>query len=221
MDISSILPGPVGLKTNPNATSDDISGAAADFDSFLTLLTAQLRNQDPLSPLDSTEFVAQLASFSSVEQLVGANERLDALSSQSLAGDVAVFASWIGKDVTTVDGAFRSTGSPVSFTVPVRPGADRVEARITDLAGNPVANLAVTPDENGQATWDGLNNQGNVVAARDLSLQLRYFQNGELISEQAGQVLRKITGINGTQDGFVLELADGGAISPDVVASLR
>ena len=57
--------------------------AAADFDSFLNLLTAQLRNQDPLQPIDSTQFVAQLASFSTVEQLIGTNERLDALAAYS------------------------------------------------------------------------------------------------------------------------------------------
>jgi flagellar basal-body rod modification protein FlgD len=52
----------------------------ADFQSFLRLLTAQLRNQDPLSPLDSTQFVAQLASFSTVEQLASANTRLDKIA---------------------------------------------------------------------------------------------------------------------------------------------
>ena len=49
---------------------------AGDFETFLKLLTAQLRNQDPLQPMDSTEFVAQLASFSAVEQQVRANDRL-------------------------------------------------------------------------------------------------------------------------------------------------
>lgn len=220
MEISSVLPGPVGLKQTSVAT-DDARTAAADFDSFLTLLTAQLRNQDPLSPLDSTEFVAQLASFSTVEQLVGANERLDKISTQGLTGDVAVFASWIGKNVATIDGSFRSTGEPIGFSVPVNPGANRTEAVITDLAGNPVARFNVTPDDEGKASWDGLNAQGNLVSPRDLRLQLRHFDDGTLIDEVPGQIFRSVTGITGTEDGFVLELQDGGAISPDIVASLR
>ncbi len=50
--------------------------AGTDFQTFLTLLTTQLRNQDPLKPMDSTQFVAQLASFSAVEQQVRTNEKL-------------------------------------------------------------------------------------------------------------------------------------------------
>ena len=64
---------------NANAPSTAARDAAADYESFLTLLTAQLKNQDPLKPLESTEFVAQLASFSAVEQQVRTNDSLTAI----------------------------------------------------------------------------------------------------------------------------------------------
>ena len=61
--------------------------ASADFDAFLSLLTAQVRHQDPLAPLDSTQFVEQLATFSSLEQQVTTNEHLEAIAAM-LAGEL-------------------------------------------------------------------------------------------------------------------------------------
>lgn len=102
--------------------------AAVDFQSFLRLLTAQLRNQDPLSPLDSTQFVAQLASFSTVEQLVGANARLDGLAGM-IAGDaLEAHAGWIGRSAEVAGAPVRYTGAPAAFTI--APEAGAVEARL-------------------------------------------------------------------------------------------
>ena len=62
------------------ATNGARESASTDFDAFLSLLTAQVRHQDPLAPLDSTQFVEQLATFSSLEQQVEANEHLETIA---------------------------------------------------------------------------------------------------------------------------------------------
>ncbi|MEM1422077.1 MAG: flagellar hook capping FlgD N-terminal domain-containing protein, partial [Pseudomonadota bacterium] len=67
------------------STGDSIT---SDFDMFLQLLTAQLENQDPLDPADPTEFVAQLATFSSVEQQISTNDKLDQLIESFTAQDL-------------------------------------------------------------------------------------------------------------------------------------
>jgi flagellar basal-body rod modification protein FlgD len=83
-----------------NAVSS--SGAAtADYDAFLQLLVAQLKNQDPTEPVDNAQLMAQLASFSSVEQQVQMNQRLDQLISSNVLGDAT---NLIGKNVSTSDG---------------------------------------------------------------------------------------------------------------------
>ena len=64
----------------PSATQTMSGTAKADFDAFLTMLTAQVRHQDPLAPLDSTQFVEQLATFSAVEQQVETNKHLEAIA---------------------------------------------------------------------------------------------------------------------------------------------
>lgn len=88
--------------TNSSSTSTVAkSKTQVDYDSFLKLLVAQMKNQDPTNPMDSTQYVAQLASFSQVEQSVNINSKLDQLlQSSSLAQADAI----IGRTVTSSDG---------------------------------------------------------------------------------------------------------------------
>lgn len=79
MDIGSIT---AGLSGQTETVSN---GIAQDFDTFLTLLTTQLQNQDPLEPTDSNEFTRQLVSFAGVEQQIQANENLQDLSTLPLS----------------------------------------------------------------------------------------------------------------------------------------
>ena len=121
-----ILTAPIAPSSKPD---DALATSAGDFDTFLTLLTAQLRNQDPLSPLEGTEFVAQLATFSSVEQLIAVNERVDALGATVAGSAIAGLSQWIGQSVAVADGGFRATGEPVRF-VRDRGGRRACDARL-------------------------------------------------------------------------------------------
>lgn len=85
----------------PAANSTGNAAGNLNYDSFLKLLTAQMKFQDPTKPMDSTQFVAQLASFSNVEQGIKMNSKLDALIT-SMALNQA--DGLIGKTVTSADG---------------------------------------------------------------------------------------------------------------------
>jgi flagellar basal-body rod modification protein FlgD len=88
------------------------SKASLDYNSFLQLLIAQMKNQDPLNPVNSTEYVSQLASFSTVEQAIQTNTKLDnLLGSMTLAQAGSV----IGRTVTSADG--RTTGEVTSVRI--------------------------------------------------------------------------------------------------------
>lgn len=76
------------------------SKASLDYDTFLRLLVAQMKNQDPTKPMESTEYVAQLATFSNVEQLIASNRKLDQLVAESR---MAQGASLVGLRVTVMD----------------------------------------------------------------------------------------------------------------------
>ena len=85
----------------PTGTSETKSKTAVDYESFLKLLVAEMKNQDPTKPMESTDFVAQLATFSQVEQSVQSNSKLDQIL-QSTALSQA--GSLIGREITSADG---------------------------------------------------------------------------------------------------------------------
>ena len=90
---------PIPQSVAANSTS---SAASVDYDAFLQLLVAEMQNQDPTKPMESTEYVAQLASFSNVEQQIQTNEKLDSLLNSSF---IASAGSLIGRTITSADGA--------------------------------------------------------------------------------------------------------------------
>ena len=85
--------------------TDAKSKTSVDYQSFLKLLVAEMKNQDPTKPMESTDFIAQLATFSQVEQTVQSNSKLDQIL-QSTA--LAQAGSLIGREVTSADG--KTTG---------------------------------------------------------------------------------------------------------------
>lgn len=109
--------------TTPPATSSASSVGDLDYNSFLKLLIAQLKNQDPSQPMNSTAFVAQLAQFSQVEQSVNANSKLDLLLT---ASGLSIADSVIGRTVTAADGSASGivTSVRITSTGPVATLAD-------------------------------------------------------------------------------------------------
>ena len=93
---------PVNTNTGaPGTGAPSTSSTGLNYDSFLMLLTAQMQYQDPTKPMDATQFVAQLASFSNVEQAIKTNNKLDSLMVSQALGQVD---GLIGKYVTSMDG---------------------------------------------------------------------------------------------------------------------
>lgn len=103
-----------GSSASGTSSSSSSSGTAqtVDYDAFLQLLIAQMKNQDPTSPMDSSEYMAQLASFSQVEQSVATNTKLDSLLSSTALQNAEAL---IGKTVTSADGSV--TGEVASVKI--------------------------------------------------------------------------------------------------------
>lgn len=99
---------PVGA----NSTATPTSKTAVDYQSFLKLLIAEMKNQDPTKPMDSTQYVAQLATFSQVEQSVQTNTKLDQIMQSSALSQADAI---IGRSITSADG--KTTGIVASVTL--------------------------------------------------------------------------------------------------------
>ena len=100
--ISSVTPAGSDPATAVSSTTTARDAASLDYDSFLRLFVSQLQNQDPLNPMEGTEYTAQLAQFSNLEQSIKSNEKLDGLISQM---SLSQANSLIGRTATTADGS--------------------------------------------------------------------------------------------------------------------
>lgn len=220
IEAPALLPGAQAISREEREGTGAGQALTSDFETFLTLLTAQLRNQDPLQPIESTEFVAQLASFSTVEQLVATNERLDGLAAAAAAREVAALSGWIGLDAAAADGSFLATGDRIDFAVPVIEGATTVAAEIVDGRGT-VRALVADLEAGRPGTWDGRDTEGGVPLGELLSVRLVHRKGEEILAQTPGLVFRQVDALSGGAEGAVLRLADGREIAPSAVAGLR
>src|SRR3954470_17819141 len=102
MDVTSVTAASTSA-TSTSAAASAQKQLAGNFDTFLTLLTTQLKNQDPLSPMDSNQFTQQLVQFSQVEQQINANKNLESLVSMSKAQGATSAVGYLGKTLTVTD----------------------------------------------------------------------------------------------------------------------
>ncbi|HET7754652.1 MAG TPA: flagellar hook capping FlgD N-terminal domain-containing protein [Anaeromyxobacteraceae bacterium] len=136
-------------------------------DEFLRLLTTQLANQDPLSPMDNQAFIAQLAQFASVEQLHDVGARLDTLLVAQAASNQMSTASLVGKDVRfRTSGVELVAGQPAAIQAELATAADLTVA-IRDAGGRTVRTLPLGQRSAGAlaVTWDGCDERGTPMPA--------------------------------------------------------
>jgi len=136
-------------------------------DEFLRLLTTQLANQDPLSPMDNQAFIAQLAQFASVEQLRDVGQRLDTLLVAQAAANQLSTATLVGKDVRfRTTGVELASGQAAAITSQLPAAAD-VTVAIRDATGRTVRTLALGHRPAGELaiSWDGCDERGTPMPA--------------------------------------------------------
>jgi flagellar basal-body rod modification protein FlgD len=144
----------------------DGASLAKNFDSFLKLLTTQLQYQDPLSPLDSTQFVTQLVQFSQVEQAIKTNTTLDSLIGLQRDAQTAYAVGYIGKSVEVKGDKATYSGAPLKFSYTLPNRSANTVVTIADPQGRPVRTLSgeLTAGRH-EVSWDGKDDLGRNAAA--------------------------------------------------------
>jgi len=213
-----------------DAAQNGASGGAADasaklsgdYNKFLTLLTAQMKHQDPTKPMDATQFVAQLAQFSQVEQAVAMNKKLDQVLTGMGMSQMATAMGFIGRTVESTGGALTvpETGS-TSFRYEVKGEASTATALVKDKDGKLVARMTVPHKEGMQSfTWDGMGADGKRVAAGGYSLTVEYSKPSDKQAAQATTfTTAKVTGAEPSDAGPVLLLGGGNRVKMQDVTS--
>jgi flagellar basal-body rod modification protein FlgD len=200
------------ISTNNNAGSlSALGGSTMGKEDFLTLLVAQLQNQDPLNPSDPTEFTAQLAQFSSLEQLFTVNETLGNLTSATSGQQQMSTLSLIGREAVFNSNSFQLGSDSVTLGYDLAATADQVELHVQDKSGKSVAVLKPEDKSAGThfVTWDGKDQNGSQVSPGDYTLSILALDTAK--EGIKGQPLFKgrITGVDLEPSGSVLVTTSG------------
>lgn len=159
--------------TVASATSRTASGGAmlaSNFETFLSLLTSQLKNQDPLSPVDSNQFTAQLTQMAGVEQQLLTNDLLKALvAAQGGGGDLAQASNYIGRTATAAWSATKFADGKADWSYELGADAANATLQVLDSKGKVVWEGAAPDKTSGvhDFTWDGKSTTGSTGGQDD------------------------------------------------------
>lgn len=191
----------------------------SDFETFLQMLTTQARYQDPLEPLDSSEYASQLAQFSTVEQQVQTNDLLEAMVAQAGASNLAEFAGWIGMEARTSAPAYFD-GTPISLEAPQETAADQAYLVVKNVSGAEVQRLEL-PLGTTQVEWAGVDDSGTAYPAAQYRFEVESYANGELMSTNQAEAYTQVTEARLQNGQTQLILKGGASVTPDAVNALR
>jgi flagellar basal-body rod modification protein FlgD len=148
-----------------SAINNSLASLASNSQTFLTLLTTQLKNQDPTSPLDTNQFTAQLTQMTGVEQQLLSNQLLQQLVSQSSGSGVTGAVGLIGKTVTASGSSATLQKGAATWQYNLGAAASNVSVQVSDSSGNIVYSGAAPAGTGAQTfTWNGKNTAGQQQA---------------------------------------------------------
>ncbi|KDA01829.1 flagellar hook assembly protein FlgD [Hyphomonas oceanitis] len=183
--VNGTTPYASNVPTAPTAQPE----TGAEFNSFLQLLTAQLRNQDPLAPLDSTQFVEQLATFSSLEQDVKSNTSLETIAARMDELYAIAASQWIGQTVSVESTWEPFSGNPLPFAVDIPENADTAILSVKDETGKTVWTKELEAGTE-TFTWNGENQTSEEPSAAG---NYKFGVDIYISDEYAGTVAPRVT----------------------------
>jgi flagellar basal-body rod modification protein FlgD len=202
------------LSINQNSTTTE----KTDKNQFLTLMVAQLKNQNPLDPQDGTQFLSQLAQFSTVEGIQTLNDSMSQLSSGYRSGQALQATALVGRrvEVPSDTGILKGAGG-LTGSIDLNAQSPNVSLQIQNAAGDLVKTIALGDHAAGSVPfkWDGLDNQNLPVANGEYALVATAQINGKSV-QMPTQVAVNVNSVTLGKDGEVMVNLDGmGSVSLD------
>ncbi len=206
--------------SSTSAVSNSRQTIAQNFDTFLQLLTTQLRNQNPLDPLDTNQFTQQLVQFTGVEQQLKTNEFLEAMMTSTQTANNSQAVSYVGKIVTASGTKTEMVDSAATWHFAVGVKAD-ITATVRDAAGNVVYTKSGTVNQGESVfTWDGIGNDGRQRADGSYSVTIEARDASGKLVDVATEMTGEVTGIDFSGSEPVL-IVGGGRVNLSAILSVR
>lgn len=210
------------VKSLPVSSAKIVSqGQPKDFQVFLKMMTDQIKNQNPLNPINTSDFALQLATFSGVEQQAHTNKILLEMKSMQDQQDLFQATSLIGREVGSGT-ATRFDGSPLELEFHINPGLgiDNLALVVTDAAGSIVSKQQVSTHLD-KTVWDGLDNDGEVASDGLYSFQMQGYVGDKNVFNSTASVYSEVVGVS--KEGFInyLHLRNGEIVSLLDISDVR
>ena len=169
-----------GAKNTAKPATDDLQ------DRFLKLLVTQMKNQDPLNPLDNAQVTSQLAQISTVNGIEKLNATIETMASSFNAGQSLQAANMIGKDVLVPGSVLQVAGGGGIFGVDLAQAADQVKVTIHDASGRAIRTMDLDPQAAGPLAlaWDGKTADGTQAADGAYSISVSALRGDQKIDAQ-------------------------------------
>ena len=185
------LPSTSGASGSSTAAAGDSTGLDGDFSTFLTLLTAQIQNQDPTSPMDTTQWTNQLVEYSSVEQQMKSNTYLQSIAAAS-GNNMSSAVNYIGKTVDATTSTATLANGSANWTYNLGGDASKVNLTVTDSNGTVVySGSGDTSSGDHTFNWDGTTASGSTLSSGDYTLTVS-------ATDGSGNTIDSSVGITGT-----------------------
>jgi flagellar basal-body rod modification protein FlgD len=213
MDVTSVT------TSTPSASTQSATKISSDFNTFLRMLTVQMQNQDPLNPIDSTDYAVQLATFSGVEQQVRTNQLLADMQTRFQQMGMAEMAGWIGKEART-DAAVYYSGSPVTLSPNPAVGTTSMVLSVKDAAGNLVSREEI-PVSAEPYQWLGAGIDGSPLPPGTYSITQESMIDGEVVDSRPVEYYARVIEARGSPSGTKLVLHGGIEVLSTDISALR
>ncbi|MGH6829380.1 MAG: flagellar hook assembly protein FlgD [Rhizomicrobium sp.] len=193
-----------------STTGNAMNQLSGNFDTFLQLLTTQLQNQDPLDPMDTSQFTQQLVEYSQVEQQIDTNSNLQTMIGQGQSQSAAYATGYLGKTVTVGGGQGSLSGGQANWTYNLAADSTSTTLTVTDANGNTVF---TGPGKTGAGdnvfTWNGNDNNGNPLPAGSYTLSVNAQNNGTTVTSTVSSsgVVSEVDMTNGAPELLIGSVA--------------
>jgi len=204
-----------------NARKAEVDSVQADTDKFMTLLVTQLKNQDPLNPLDNAQVTSQLAQLQTVTGVNKLNETLETLKSSYQSSEALSATNLIGHGVLIEGNNISLTGGKSVFGVDLATAADSVKVIVSDpKTGKDVATIDLGAMEAGSTplAWDGSSDAVDAATLADGGYTFRIVatRGGQPLTDVKGLSLDSVASVStNSKDGVKINLAGKGAVTLD------
>lgn len=204
----------------PVAASRTTKPPTSNYETFLKLLTTQITNQDPLSPMNSDQFAVQLATFSGVEQQTKTNDLLAQQLTQNAQGALAQMVGWVGKEARIAAPVHFDGTSPVTLSPNPGLGADKAVLVVKNAAGTEVSRTTI-PVTSADYDWQGLDSAGNPLPEGVYDLTLQSLKGEKMLGETRVEYYGTIEEIRSSTGGVTALFAGGVEVSTALITALR